>query len=255
MRLAMPIAMPIAIVCRSLYCRGRHAREGDRMPTVVANGIRQHYELTGEGDTTFAWIHGIGGSLESWRRHLSSFPGFRHLTYDVRGMGQSEGTDGPVSLELWAQDLAALMDALGIERAVVGGTSMGGAIAQRFGIDFPEKTLGLLLLSTSSRVGKAAEEGWMSRADQTEREGKPRLAAAQRAVAAYHMDEGLAGIDVPALVLCGDQDQTTPPGGSVIISRCIPGAELEIYPGAGHSLFNEEPKAVERVRDWLARFG
>ncbi len=224
------------------------------MPTVTANGIEQHYELTGEGPHTIAWIHGIGGSLNYWRDDLPKFPGFRHLTYDVRGMGESAGTDGPVSLETWASDLAALMDALGIERAIVAGSSMGGAIAQRFGIDFPAKTEGLLLLSTSSRVGAAAEASWMQRADETERNGQPWLAAAQRAVAAYNMDEALKGIRVPTLVLVGDADPTTPPGGSVIISRCIPGAELEIYPGIGHAPFHEEPKSVERAQRWLAQF-
>jgi pimeloyl-ACP methyl ester carboxylesterase len=224
------------------------------MPTIAANGIQQHYELSGAGAHTIAWIHGIGGSLEYWRNDLAHFPGFRHLTYDVRGMGQSEGTAGPVSLAVWARDLAALFDALGIERAIVAGSSMGGAIAQRFGIDFPGKTEALMLLSTSSRVGKAAEENWMRQADNTERGGKPLLAAAQRAVAAYNMDEELKEIRVPTLILVGDADPTTPPGGSVIISRLIPGAELEIYPGVGHAPFHEEPKSVERAQRWLAQF-
>lgn len=224
------------------------------MPKIRANGIEQHYELTGDDGPVVVWIHGVGASLEYWRDDLQKFPGFRHLAYDVRGMGQSEGTDGPVTLQLWAQDLAALLDALEIERAVIIGHSMGGVITQRFGIDFPEKTLGLLFMSTSSRLNEAATEGWLKRAQQTEERGNPRLAAAQRAVADYNMDEELQGIRVPALALVGDQDPTTPPGGSVIISRLVPGAELEIYEGIGHSPLHEEPKAVERVRQWLEQF-
>lgn len=224
------------------------------MPTVNANGIEQHYELTGQGARTIAWVHGIGGSLEYWRDLLPQFPGFRHLTYDVRGMGESEGTEGPVSLELWAADLAALMSALDIERAIVAGSSMGGAITQRFGIDCPERTEALLLLSTSSRVGPAAEENWLKRADETEGGGQPRLAAAQRAVASYNMDEGLRGITVPTLIIVGDQDRTTPVGGSVIISRLIEGSELEIYEGIGHGPLHEEPRSVERVQRWLEQF-
>lgn len=223
------------------------------MPTIEANGITQRYEITGEGEHTVAWIHGIGGSLDYWTDVVPQFPGFRHLSYDVRGMGQSEGTEGPVSLQLWAADLAALIEALDIERAIIAGTSMGGAIAQRFGIDFPQVSEALLLLSTSSRVGAAAEERWTRQADDTEKGGNPLLAAAQRAVAAYNMDEELQGIRVPSLVLVGEEDQTTPPGGSVIISRCIPGAELEIYAGIGHGPLKEEPKAVDRVRQWLGQ--
>src|SRR5690606_35266432 len=103
-----------------------------------------------------------------------------------------------------------------------------------------------VILSTSSRVGEAAKQGWLKRADETEASGNPRVAAAQRAVADYHMDEGLKTVRVPTLVMCGDADATAPPGGSVIISRLIEGAELEIYQGAGHGLFNDEPKAIER---------
>jgi pimeloyl-ACP methyl ester carboxylesterase len=59
---------------------------------------------------------------------------------------------------------------------------------------------------------------------------------------------------VPTLIIVGDADKTTPAGGSVIISRCIANSELEIYPGIGHGPLKEEPKAVERVRDWLQQF-
>jgi pimeloyl-ACP methyl ester carboxylesterase len=226
----------------------------DAMPTIEAQGLRQHYELSGQGDTTVVWIHGIGASLEAFRHDVPKFPGFRHLIYDVRGMGQSEGTDGPVTLEDWACDLAGLLDALRIERAVVAGHSMGGVIAQRFAIDFPDRLQGLLLMATSSRVGAAATANWLKRADETERGGNPRLAEAQRTVAAYILDEGIKQVAVPTLIIVGDADPTTPPGGSVIMSRCIPGSELEIYTGIGHSPLHEEPKAVERVRGWLEQF-
>ena len=223
------------------------------MPTATVNGLSLHYKLTGEGPHTIAWTHGVGSTLETWRDDLPKFPGFRHLTYSVRGMGESEGSDGPVSLSDWASDLAGLMNTLGIQRAIIAGHSMGGAISQRFAIDFPEKVAGLLLLNTSSRVGAAATEAWMKRADETEKTN-PRQAAAQRAVAAYNMDEGLKTIRVPTLILVGDADATTPPGGSVIMSRLIPDSELEIYPGIGHSVIHEEPKAVERIQGWLQRF-
>ncbi|MBT5775524.1 MAG: alpha/beta fold hydrolase, partial [Dehalococcoidia bacterium] len=185
------------------------------MPEVVANGLKHCYEITGEGATTIVWIHGIGGSHHYWDEVLPDFPGFRHLSYDVRGMGDSEGSEGPVSLEDWAADCASLMDELGIEQAIIGGTSMGGAITMRFGIDFPEKVKALLLLSTSSRVGQAATDHWMAQADDTEKGGNPLLAAAQRSVAKYNMDEAIKNFDVPALIVVGDADKTTPAGGSV----------------------------------------
>tara|TARA_Y100001960_G_C14121766_1_gene562542 strand:- start:131 stop:586 length:456 start_codon:yes stop_codon:yes gene_type:complete len=144
-----------------------------------------------------------------------------------------------------------LLESLDIEKAIIAGSSMGGAIAQRFAIDFPEKTQALLLLSTSSRVGEAATAHWMEQANETERSGKIFLAQAQRAVASYNMDEELKSISVPTLIIVGDADPTTPPGGSVIISRCINDSELEIYPGLGHAPLHESDEPVQRVKVWL----
>lgn len=224
------------------------------MPFITANGITQHYELTGDGQQAVVWIHGIGSRLETWATTTPQFPGFRHLTYDVRGMGESGHEDGPVSLATWARDLDALMEALGIPRAVVVGHSMGGAIAQRFTIDFPHRVDGLLLFATSSRVGGALAQGWLKKAEEFEAEGNLPMAETNRAVAAYRMDEGLKRITAPALILVGGDDPQTPPGGSVIISRCIPNAELEIFPGIGHSIYKDEPKSVDRAKGWLTRF-
>lgn len=220
------------------------------MATIDVNGRNVHYEFTGEGPRTVVWTHGIGSSLETWREHLPEIPGYRHLTYSVRGMGQSQGIDGPVRLEDWATDLAQLMDALGIPSAVIAGHSMGGAISQRFVIDYPEKVEALLLLSTSSRVGPALESVWLRQADEIEATN-PHLAAARRAVSKYNMDEALKAVNVPTLILVGGKDPQTPPGGSVIMSRLIPGAQLQIFPGIGHGIFKEEPKAVVASREWL----
>ena len=152
------------------------------MPVIEANGLKHRYQFTGEGDRTMVWVHGIGGSLDYWQELLPQFSGFRHLSYDVRGMGESEGTDGPVALTDWATDLSLLLSALDIDRAIIAGHSMGGVIAQRFSIDHSEQLDALLLISTSSRVGPAAEEFWLKQADETESGGSLRLAAAQRAV-------------------------------------------------------------------------
>jgi pimeloyl-ACP methyl ester carboxylesterase len=221
------------------------------MPFVSANAINQHFEITGDGEQTIVWIHGIGSSLNYWTEDLSKFSDFQHLTYDVRGMGETEGTNDPVSLDIWAKDLSELLKALDIKNAIIAGSSMGGAISQRFAIDYPEQTIALLLLSTSSRVGAAATDHWRAQADETEKKGNKFLAEAQRAVAFYNMDEELKDIAVSTLILVGDADPTTPPGGSVIISRCIVDSELEIYPGLGHAPLHESDEPVKRVQAWL----
>lgn len=224
------------------------------MPFVNANGVSHHYELTGKGTRTIVFVHGIGSNLGTWSTTLPQFPGFRHLTYDVRGMGESGSEAGPVSLATWAKDLDALMEALDIPQAIIAGHSMGGAISQRFTIDFPHRVEGLLLFATSSRVGGPLASGWLKRADEFEAAGNLPMAETNRAVAHYRMDEDLKRITAPTLILVGSVDPQTPPGGSVIMARCIPNAELEIFPGIGHSIYKDEPKSVERANRWLAQF-
>lgn len=224
------------------------------MPFITANGISQHYELRGEGSKTIVFIHGIGSKLQTWEDTTPAFKGFRHLVYDVRGMGESGSVPGPVSLSTWAKDLDALMEALRIPTAIIAGHSMGGAITQRFAIDFPHRVEGLILFSTSSRVGGALADAWIKKAEEFEAAGNGPMAATNRAVAAYRMDEDLKKIAAPTLILVGGADPLTPPGGSVIMSRCIPDSELEIYPGIGHSIYKDEPKSVEHALRWLARF-
>lgn len=224
------------------------------MPFVTANGISHHYEFSGEAARTIVFVHGIGSSLGTWATTTPQFAGFRHLTYDVRGMGESGSEDGPVSLSTWAKDLDALMEALNIPKAIVVGHSMGGAIAQRFTLDHPSRVEGLLLFATSSRVGGPLAAGWLKRADEFEAAGNMPMAETNRAVAHYRMDEGLKSIVAPTLILVGGADPQTPPGGSVIMSRCIPNAELEIFPGIGHSIYKDEPKSIDRANRWLQQF-
>ncbi|MCA9847914.1 MAG: alpha/beta fold hydrolase [Dehalococcoidia bacterium] len=221
------------------------------MAFIDVKGRSVHYEIHGEGPRTIVWTHGIGSSLETWKQHLPEFPGFRHVIYSVRGMGESQGIDGPVRLEDWASDLDGLMEALDIPSAIIAGHSMGGAISQRFVIDYPQRVEALLLLSTSSRVGAALEAAWLRQAEEIEATN-PHLAAARRAVSKYNMDEGLKAVDVPTLILVGGKDPQTPPGGSVIMSRLIPGSQMQIFPGIGHSIFPECPDAKVRAREWLA---
>jgi 3-oxoadipate enol-lactonase len=204
------------------------------------------------------------------------------LTWDVRGFGQSEkNPDATHSLSQFAADLAGLLDHIGVDKAVIMGTSMGGTITQRFIIDFPQKTHAAVIMSTSSRVNEKAKEVWEKQADFIEQHGMaawvrqsraPHMteewlrehpevleaeerriqnnqngkvyAQAARAVAFYNFDEELQKVKVPTLVLVGSEDNQTPPGGSVIISRLIEGARLHILEGLGHTTVREAPEKV-----------
>jgi 3-oxoadipate enol-lactonase len=248
---------------------------------ATVDGVGLNYELTGSGPT-IALTHGIGGTGADFAPIVPALARrFQVLTWDVRGFGASDRPADGYRIARFAQDLAGLLDQIGVERAVILGTSMGGTITQRFILDFPEKTAAAVIMSTSSQVNERARDLWFRQADAIEQEGMaawvrrsrppehtdeylrqhPDLLEAEerriannpdgriyaqvaRAVADYHYTEELKSVQVPTLVLVGSEDTQTPPGGSVIISRAIPGAELHILDGFGHSLPREAPDQV-----------
>lgn len=114
------------------------------MPKIEANGVNLYYEFMGEG-TPLALI---GGSLFGRQNFGLVWGGlakhFKLISYDQRGYGQSDRPLMPYDLDLWADDLAALLDGLGIERAHVMGTSAGGMIALKFAAKYPDRCIGVV---------------------------------------------------------------------------------------------------------------
>ncbi len=130
------------------------------MPKAKVNGIDLWYELRGSGPT-LVLSHGWLGPTEDWppdvleglAEHL------RLLVYDVRGHGRTTVPDDPeaYSTPTYAQDLRALLDALDIEQAHIGGVSQGGMISAQFAVDYPERTRSLLICDSSA--GNGVDEG------------------------------------------------------------------------------------------------
>ncbi|MFQ5934222.1 MAG: alpha/beta fold hydrolase, partial [Dehalococcoidia bacterium] len=185
---------------------------------------------------------------------------------------------------LLAQDLHHLLAKLNIDKVYLLGHSMGGVIAQRFALDYPDPVEALILVATSSEVGPKATAGWEDRIRLVEEKGMegmvtfgqrvytPEFAAAHsdvveertkrllandpkayvkatRAISKYNYTGELARIKCPTLILQGEEDVLTPPGGSVIMHRNIPGSELKMYKGCGHMVPSE--KEGEFVSDIL----
>lgn len=119
------------------------------MPKVQTDGIEIYYEITGSGKP-LVLISGIGYSLWQWHKMVPYLgKHFQVITFDNRGIGQSDKPTGPYSARMLAADTAGLLDALGIEKAAILGHSMGGFIAQAMALDFPEKVSELILCSTN----------------------------------------------------------------------------------------------------------
>jgi pimeloyl-ACP methyl ester carboxylesterase len=132
------------------------------MPTIYANGIDIWYDLLGsEADPALVLNHGWLGPSKFWKPAV--LEGLsrqcRLLLYDVRGQGRTSLPDDPdaYSLPIYARDVAALMDAVGFERAHILGVSQGGMIAAQFAVDFPQRTRSLLLCDSSA--GNGVDEG------------------------------------------------------------------------------------------------
>jgi 3-oxoadipate enol-lactonase len=232
-------------------------------------------------------LHGFPHDRALWapqRRALSRRA--RVIAPDLRGFGASAALgDAPTTVDGHADDVAALLDALGSERAVIGGLSIGGYIALAFWRRHRARVSGLLLADT--RAGPDSEEGKAKRREmiasaraggaaavadammpgmigKSTRAKHPEIVREMRAmlerapvpgiIAAIETMIGrpdstptLATIDVPTLIVVGEEDVLTPPKESEAMHAAIRGSRLEILPHAGHASNFERPSAFNHV--------
>lgn len=121
------------------------------MPIFDHDGLKFHYRSEGRG-VPVVWQHGLGSDIDQTFALLEpgfnqDLAGFHFLGFDARGHGLTQPLGDPAKLAIAtsADDLLALLDALQIERAIIGGISMGAAISLNFALRFPERVLGLVL--------------------------------------------------------------------------------------------------------------
>jgi 3-oxoadipate enol-lactonase/4-carboxymuconolactone decarboxylase len=249
------------------------------MPHIKANGVDLFYELTGPvGAPVIAFSHSIGASLEMWEAQVAAFAGqYRCLRYDTRGQGRSEVIDRPTHVDDLADDLAALLDALGIARANMVGLSLGGMTAQAFALRHQEKLDRLVLIATTAKMDP---QFWQDRQAVVRREGygsfiagvlSPRWFTADFAkrspgtitafrerfpkdwrgyavccgvIETLDLAERIAAIRAPTLIMVGAEDPATPLAMSEDLRNRIPDAEMIIIPKLTHLLVVERPDVV-----------
>lgn len=113
------------------------------------NGVNLCYEIDGEGYPLFL-IHGFGTKKETWIAQVPELSKhFKVITLDNRGAGKSERPDAKYTMEVFADDINALMGYLGIEKANIAGWSLGGMIVQNFILKYPERVNKLILINTN----------------------------------------------------------------------------------------------------------
>lgn len=121
------------------------------MPYLDVNGVRLHYTDTGSGDVAVVFSHGLLFSTEMFEAQIEHLKGnFRCIAYDHRGQGQSASPDSGYDMDTLTADAAALIKALGVEKCHFVGLSMGGFVALRMALDYPELVRSISVLDSSA---------------------------------------------------------------------------------------------------------
>ena len=138
------------------------------MPEAMVNGVRIWYQETGEGDPVLQ-IHGAGfGHFNFATATPILSKSYRCIDFDMRGYGLSERPFQRYSMEVWADDVAGLMNHLGLRSAHIHGTSMGGMVAQQFAAKYPERTQRLIINCSAAKLdyaGILTFRGWIDIAE------------------------------------------------------------------------------------------
>jgi pimeloyl-ACP methyl ester carboxylesterase len=257
------------------------------MPKVRVADIDIHYETHGQGEP-LVLIMGLGGGSSLWWRQVACFSTeYRVVTFDSRGVGQSDKPDIPYSMGMLVDDAAGLMESLAIPSAHVYGVSMGGMVAQELALRHPRLVSSLILGATNCGGGHAV----MPRQDTLQElfnimtlspdeavrvstsvtfsatfiechpekinewlikgaESPPSPMGFKRqaeAVAGFDTYDRLQQIGAPTLILAGTTDQLIPSENSRILASRIPDAKLVLFEGAGHGYLWEAEEEANQI--------
>ena len=252
------------------------------MPFIKSNGINLHYQERGDGDPLLL-IMGITADGSVWEPHVSAWEkSFRCILPDNRGVGLTDKPSGGYTTAQMADDLAGLLDHLGLEKVRIVGVSMGGAIALQLALRHPNKVSSMVLMCPWARCDAMAKgifehmvdckarltpeefslfiqllifskSTWDNPEKCAELEAdrkqyppfpQPLHGLAGQAAACINQDvyDDLDKIKTPTLVIGGDADIFTPPWMGKEIAEAMPNAEIYLYEDMGHAFHFENPE-------------
>jgi len=254
---------------------------------INANGIDINYTIEGEGPW-LAMSHSLACNLRMWDEEAKRLSKrYKVLRYDTRGHGESSAPAGAYTLELLADDLHALLQALGVQSTHFVGLSMGGMIGQTYALKYPGMFKSLALCDTTSRYPAEAAGLWTERIKTVEAQGMEPLVAStlerwftapfrqarpevvakvaamirstpvpgyvgcSHAIPKINVTARLAEIRCPSVVIVGKDDPGTPVAMAEEIHQALPGSALVIIPSAAHLSNLEQPDAFNQA---LAKF-
>lgn len=252
---------------------------------MTVNGVSLAVEVRGNGPAVL-FVHGYPLDRTLWTAQVSGLDGFRVIAPDLRGLGLSDAPDLGYSMPTYADDLAALLEALQVDEVVLVGLSMGGYVAFEFLRRHRERVRALVLFDTRAdadapdvrrardlQSSLAREHGAGAVAEQmlprmlapTAAQSMPHVVARVRDMMLAAPVAGIAGAlaamrdrndasallatldDLPTMVVVGEEDALTPVDLARGMASAIPGARLEVVPGAGHLPPIEAPGAVNAL--------
>ena len=263
------------------------------MPYVNSDGVNIYYETYGQG-VPLVFLHPFSFNGYIWYFQMFSFALTNQcVVIDHRGHGRSDKPQQGYSIPQMAKDVAKVLDDLGINRAILVGNSIGGMMAMQFSLDYPDRVLGNLILSSATGQSRNVTAEMMealegddylehfsqlidfclsAKSKQNRGElletGKsqamlesnlPRhsyMASLKDPEGVFNWDitRRLKEISTPTLIIAGDEDQATPVAANKELADGIPGAELRVIPDVGHLYQLEQPQAFnEALRGFVTR--
>jgi 3-oxoadipate enol-lactonase len=256
------------------------------MAHIHVNGVNLYYEWHGPETAPVVVLNNgvIMSAATSWAYQTKALSAhYRVLQYDCRGQGQSDHPESPYSMELHADDLAALLAALNIASAHIAGISYGGEVAQAFALKYPQQTRSLILMDTVSEVGPELRliiQSWIDALKTGDAltffnatvpwnfsahfiaDNAALLEDAQRRYALLDFPAvirlcqaflevdftaRLGEIEAPVCILAGELDLLKGPRYAQILKKGMPQAEYHILAGAGHASCWERPQEFNSV--------
>jgi 3-oxoadipate enol-lactonase len=243
------------------------------VPTVAHNNVDLYYRVDGDGPPV-VFCHGRASTHLSWSRQVVSLRDrYLCITYDMRGFGRSTDEADDPGLAAHCDDLAAVLDHLGVERTFLVGQSMGGFGVLQFALRYPERVLGLVLSSTPAgvddevlvaRVREAQEAAaglplpgrvfrphfietqpemlfiWL--AQQAASPSYPKSFLAPLWYGGGPSAEDVRRLTVPTLILAADHDRSVPVAAAQRLQELIPNARVKVADECGHCIYWERPE-------------
>ena len=254
---------------------------------------RIYFDLMGPEDgPVVCFSHSLSSDSGMWAEQVPELlaAGYRVLRLDMRGHGGSDPVAGDYTMEALAGDVRAALDALSIGKVHFIGLSIGGMIGQAFAIHHPGHVASLMLCDTMPATPDGAENAWGPRLEAVRNANsvapladgtmerwftdafKPRnpdrwqqihatiagttpagYLGCGAAILNFDFHDDLPAVKAPALVVCGDDDQGTPPAGNKLIAEKIPGGRYEEIADARHFPNVEHPEVFNGLMmPWLA---